>query len=154
MADELTPELIQEFRQAFSLFDRQNNGSIDTTELRDLLMLLGMGQSEQEILAVIQEADEDGSGSIDEGEFLDLMAKLMRDQETEEEVSEAFRPIDEGCDGRVSVTAMYEGLGLTDKEREKLPIELFRDHVRSVIRIEQDGKIEYASFIRKMLMRK
>ena len=154
MTDELTPKLIAEFRQAFSLFDKKGNGSINTDELRDLLMLLGMGQSEQEIEKLIKEADDDESGSIEEGEFLQLMARLMRDIETEEEIIEAFRPIDDGRNGRVTITAIYDGLGLSTDEQKQLTEAIFREHVRSVTKIAHDDTIEYAAFVRKMLMRK
>lgn len=154
MTDELTPKLIAEFRQAFSLFDKKGNGSINTDELRDLLMLLGMGQSEQEIEKLIKEADDDESGSIEEGEFLQLMARLMRDIETEEEIIEAFRPIDDARNGRVTITAIYDGLGLSVDEQKQLTEAIFREHVRSVTKIAHDDTIEYAAFVRKMLMRK
>ncbi len=154
MADELTPQLAAEFRQAFSLFDKNGTGSIVNNDLRMLLMLLGMGQTESEIERMILEADDDKSGTIDEDEFLELMAKLMRDTETEEEITEAFRPIDEHQDGRVTVKAIYEGLGLTLEEQRKLPEAAFREHVGSVTRVAADDTIEYKTFVRTMLMRK
>ena len=154
MSDELTPELLEEFRQAFALFDKKGVGSINTEELRDLLMLLGMGQSEHEIEKLIKEADDDESGTIDEDEFMALMARLMRDQETEEEITEAFRPIDGELDGRVSIDAMYEGLGFTKEQELNLPVEKFRDYVADVVRIGADDTIEYGAFVRKMLMKK
>uniref|UniRef100_A0A7S1Q629 EF-hand domain-containing protein n=1 Tax=Neobodo designis TaxID=312471 RepID=A0A7S1Q629_NEODS len=154
MAEELTPELVEEFRQAFALFDKKGVGSINTEELRDLLMLLGMGQSEQEIAKLIKEADDDESGTIDEDEFLALMARLMRDQETEEEIIEAFRPIDEQMDGKVRIETMYDGLGFTPEQKHEMPLEKFRQYIDSVVRVSSDDTIEYALFVRKMLMKK
>ena len=46
---------------------------------------------------MINEVDMDGSGSIDFPEFLTLMSRKMHDNETEEEIKEAFRVFDKVC---------------------------------------------------------
>ena len=50
MADELTEEEIEEFKEAFSLFDKDGDGSITTKELQTVMRSLGQNPTESELL--------------------------------------------------------------------------------------------------------
>ena len=75
MADQLTEEQIAEFREAFSLFDKDYDGAITKFELGNAMRALGQNPTEEEVKEMIDEVDADGSGSIDFPEFLSLMAR-------------------------------------------------------------------------------
>lgn len=49
---QLTPEEIDEFREAFMMFDKDGNGTISTKELGVAMRSLGQNPTEQEILEV------------------------------------------------------------------------------------------------------
>ncbi|XP_031646296.1 calmodulin-alpha-like [Oncorhynchus kisutch] len=72
MADQLTEEQIAEFKEAFSLFDKDGDGTITTKEL-------GQNPTEAELQDMINEVDADGNGTIDFPEFLTMMARKMKD---------------------------------------------------------------------------
>merc|ERR1712036_16531 len=91
MADQLTEEQIAEFKEAFSLFDKDGDGTITTKELGTVMRSLGQNPSEGELQDMINEVDNDGSGSIDFPEFFHLMSRKMHDTDTEDEIREAFR---------------------------------------------------------------
>merc|ERR1712224_1128057 len=86
MADSLTEEQVSEFKEAFSLFDKDGDGQITTKELGTVMRSLGQNPSESELQDMINEVDADGSGAIDFPEFLNLMAKKMKDTDSEEEI--------------------------------------------------------------------
>ena len=65
MADQLTEEQIAEFKEAFSLFDKDGDGTIATKELGTGMRFLGQNPTEAEIVGEINEVDADGNGSID-----------------------------------------------------------------------------------------
>merc|ERR1712118_654492 len=93
MGDEqLTEEQIAEFKEAFSLFDKDGDGTITTKELGTVMRSLGQNQTEAELQDMINEVD--GNGTIDFPEFLSLMARKMKDTDTEEELIEAFKVFD------------------------------------------------------------
>lgn len=48
-SEELTPEEIEEFRVAFSLFDKDGDGNITTKELATVMKSLGQNPSEVEL---------------------------------------------------------------------------------------------------------
>ena len=79
MADQLTEEQIAEFKEAFSLSDKNSNGTITTNELGTVMRLLGQNPTMAELQDMIKEADLDGNGTIDFPEFLAMMARKMED---------------------------------------------------------------------------
>ena len=58
-------EVEAELRQAFSVFDRDGSGAISSDELRHVMMSIGECLTDEEIDAMMREADLDGDGAID-----------------------------------------------------------------------------------------
>uniref|UniRef100_A0A669CRT6 EF-hand domain-containing protein n=1 Tax=Oreochromis niloticus TaxID=8128 RepID=A0A669CRT6_ORENI len=70
-ADQLTEEQIAEFKEAFSLFDKDGDGTITTKELGTVMRSLGQNPTEAELQDMINEVDEmireadiDGDGQL------------------------------------------------------------------------------------------
>eukprot|EP00918_Siedleckia_nematoides_P002297 GHVU01005220.1.p1 GENE.GHVU01005220.1~~GHVU01005220.1.p1 ORF type:complete len:129 (+),score=23.83 GHVU01005220.1:178-564(+) len=101
MAHGLNEEQIAEFKEAFSLFDKDSDGTITTKELGTVMRSLGQNPTEAELQDMINEVDVDGNGTIEFVEFLNLMAKKMKDNDTEEELIEAFKVFDRDGNGIV-----------------------------------------------------
>ncbi|XP_019407950.1 PREDICTED: calmodulin isoform X2 [Crocodylus porosus] len=114
MADQLTEEQIAEFKEAFSLFDKDGDGTITTKELGTVMRSLGQNPTEAELQDMINEVDADGNGTIDFPEFLTMMARKMKDTDSEEEIREAFRVFDKEwqynylCPGEVWIDCLEE----------------------------------------------
>ncbi|CAK0865392.1 unnamed protein product [Prorocentrum cordatum] len=106
MADQLTEEQIAEFKEAFSLFDKDGDGTITTKELGTVMRSLGQNPTEAELQDMINEVDADGNGTIDFPEFLSLMARKMKDTDTEEELIEAFKVFDRDGNGFISAAEL------------------------------------------------
>ena len=70
-------EQIAEFKEAFSLFDKDGDGTITTKELGTVMRSLGQNPTEAELQDMINEVDADGHGTIDFPEFLTLMARKV-----------------------------------------------------------------------------
>merc|ERR1719494_873087 len=91
----LTEEQIEEFRDAFSTFDRDQSGYITTKELAHILRSLGLNPTEKQLCQLINEVDFDGNGKIDFIEFVNMM--LMQGDDlawNENDLIEAFRTFD------------------------------------------------------------
>lgn len=56
----LSEEQIQEFKEAFSLFDRDGDGNITVTELGTVMKSLGQNPTENELRDMIGEVDSNG----------------------------------------------------------------------------------------------
>jgi centrin-3 len=61
---ELLDEQKQEIREAFSLFDMDNDGCLDYHELKVAFRALGFDLSKREVLDIIREYDDDNRNII------------------------------------------------------------------------------------------
>ncbi|CAE7835049.1 unnamed protein product [Symbiodinium sp. CCMP2592] len=118
-------EQIAEFKEAFSLFDKDGDGTITTKELGTVMRSLGQNPTEAELQDMINEVDADGNGTIDFPEFLSLMARKMKDTDTEEELIEAFKVFDRDGNGFISAAELRHvmtnlGEKLTDEEVDEM----------------------------------
>ena len=106
----LTAHQIDEFREAFNSFDADGGGSIDTSELKDVLTALGQSATEEELEKLIKIADTDGSGDIDFLEFVVLVAhKMKSDNDTQDRAKNiklAFQVFDSNNSGSIDAQEM------------------------------------------------
>ncbi|VDD95596.1 unnamed protein product [Enterobius vermicularis] len=151
-----------EFKEAFSLFDKDGDGTITTKELGTVMRSLGQNPTEAELQDMINEVDADGNGTIDFPEFLTMMARKMKDTDSEEEIREAFRNIlfctqiinspnlskvfDKDGNGFISAAELRHvmtnlGEKLTDEEVD----EMIRE-----ADIDGDGQVNYEEFVTMM----
>ena len=145
-AEQLTEDQISEFKEAFSLFDKEGDGTITTKELGTVMRSLGQNPTEAELQDMINEMDANDYGTIDFPEFLTMMARKMMDTDTEEEIREAFRVFDKDGNGFISAAELRHvmanlGEKLTDEEVD----EMIRE-----ADLDGDGSLNYEEFVAMM----
>jgi len=94
MSEQLTKEQIAEYREAFALFDKNDDGTIDTKELKTTMKALGINPTDKEIQDMIKEVDQDSTGYVTFPEFISLMVRRLSPSDNEEELMMAFRVFD------------------------------------------------------------
>lgn len=146
MAEQLTEEQIAEFKEAFSLFDKDGDGTITTKELGTVMRSLGQNPTEAELQDMINEVDADGNGTIDFPEFLTMMARKMKDTDSEEEIREAFRVFDKDGNGFISAAELRH---VMTNLGEKLSDEEVDEMIREAD-IDGDGQVNYEEFVTMM----
>lgn len=110
-----------EFKRAFNIFDKDQDGLISTKELKTIMFSLGYNPTNEEINELIRKYDKDESGSIDVDEFMDLMNNKLKEKEQQEQLIEDFQIFDRDCDGVLSIddlAFMYKSIGETLDESE------------------------------------
>nr|AHY86315.1 Y-GECO1f [synthetic construct] len=144
--DQLTEEQIAEFKEAFSLFDKDGDGTMTTEELGTVLRSLGQNPSEAELRDMINEVDADGDGTIGFPEFLTMMTRKMNDTDSEEEIREAFRVFDKDGNGYIGAAELRH---VMTNLGEKLTDEEFDEMIR-VADSDGDGQVNYEEFVQMM----
>ncbi len=71
LVEEDTEAMQEELREAFRMYDKEGNGYIPTSALREILRALDDKLTEDELDEMIAEIDTDGSGTVDfDGELV------------------------------------------------------------------------------------
>jgi len=113
MAAALTKEQIAEFREIFSFVDRDNSGHITADELCELMTILQIDTSSEEVSDMIAELDQDGNDAIDFQEFVSVMSRKVHASYTADQVKAAFEAFDlgdAGKKGHISVEKLLKAL--------------------------------------------
>ena len=148
MADQLTEEQIAKFKEAFSICDKDGDGTITTKELGTVMRSLGQNPTEAELQDEINKFDTDGNGTIDFPEFLTIYTRKMKGNDWEEEMREEFRLLDKDGNGFISTAELRHvmtNLVETDEEVDK--------QVRRICQeadINSDGQVNYEEFVTMM----
>lgn len=140
---ELLTEQKQEIREAFTLFDMNNDGFLDYHELKVALRALGFNMSKMEVLAVIEEFDVDKRRLISYDDFYRYVAAKVLERDPLEEIRRAFKLFDDDNTGKISLknlrrVAKELGESLTDDELNAMIDEFDLDN---------DGEINEAEFV-------
>ncbi|POW02513.1 hypothetical protein PSTT_11748 [Puccinia striiformis] len=162
---------ISEFKEAFSLFDKDGDGTITTKELGTVMRSLGQNPTEAELGDMINEVDADGNGTIDFPEFLTMMARKMfvilhvsqiktllalagciealplllnrKDTDSEEEIREAFKVFDKDGNGFISAAELRH---VMTNLGEKLSDQEVEEMIRELMSMEMGQSTTKSSF--------
>ncbi|XP_065921016.1 calmodulin-like [Dysidea avara] len=144
MTDQLTEEQISEFKEAFSLFDEDGDGTITTKELCTVMRSLGQNPTEAELQDMINEVDADRNGTIDFPEFLTMMVR--RTDSDLEEVREMFSIFDKDGNGFISAAELRHVL----KNHGEMVTDEEVDEMMREADVDGDGQVNYDEFVAMM----
>ena len=145
--DKLSDAQLEEFREAFNMFDKDGGGSIDAKELKDLMASVGQMPTDAELNDMISAADADGTGDIDFTEFAALMAHKMVDEKSEKAIKEAFKIFDTSGDGLISSAEMRKIMVNLGEKVHASDV----DTVLAGVDTDGDGYINYTEFTQVIL---
>merc|ERR1711863_151147 len=135
-ATNLANDEIKCLKVCFDLFDTKKQDFLSADDLGEIMRAMGFRPSEEELLTILHEVDEDGSGEIEFGEFCQLCATfLVEDPDLEtmkKELKDAFRIYDKEGQGFITNDTLRALIGellapLTDEELDGIIEELDED---------------------------
>lgn len=152
MAHEFNEEELKKFHEAFSIWDKDNDGTVSTEELELVLRSLGQNPTDAQLRDVINEMDTEGNGVIDFNGFLNMMAKKQKEDSisTAEKFRDAFKVFDKDGDGFISATELQHVM-------KSFGEDLTKDEAEEMVKqadIDGDGQIDYKEFYEMMVTEK
>uniref|UniRef100_A0A8B9YMZ7 Calmodulin-like protein 4 n=2 Tax=Bos mutus grunniens TaxID=30521 RepID=A0A8B9YMZ7_BOSMU len=146
MAKFLSQDQINEYKECFSLYDKQQRGKIKATDLLTVMRCLGASPTPGEVQRHLQTHRIDRNGELDFSTFLTIMHMQIKQEDPKKEILLAMLMADKEKKGYIMASElrsklMQLGEKLTHKEVE----DLFRE-----AGIEPNGKVKYDEFIQKL----
>lgn len=146
----LSQSQISEFKEAFTLIDRDGDGFIQKQDLEDILNSLGHSLSDEELEEMLGEAP----GNINFTMFLTMFGERMNDGESEESLVSAFQCLEQASEpffsasslvGKISLVALEEKL---TRVGEKLTLEEFVAFSRPFVDLQ--GNFDYKKYLNEI----
>ncbi|XP_027940850.1 probable calcium-binding protein CML23 [Vigna unguiculata] len=136
-----------EVRQIFNKFDKNGDGKISITELRDMLSTLGSKTTKEELKRMMEELDKNGDGFIDLKEFADFHCNDVGNDQSKE-LRDAFDLYDVDKNGLITAKELHDVLR---KLGEKCSLSDCRRMISNVD-ADGDGSVNFEEF-KKMMAR-
>ena len=139
----LTRAQVQEFKEAFDIFDVDGGGTITVEELEEVMKSLGQKPTKAQLEATVREIDADGDGAIDFAEFLTMMLRKMNEGDPEKELRDVFTVFDKEQSGTISAEELKSVMQVIG---EKLTEQEIEDAIK-MADTTGDGEVDYEEFI-------
>jgi len=153
LAAQLSPRTRAHVRSIFETHDADQQGSLDTTELRAAVEEMGHQPSDAQLQSLLTEFDFDGSGELDPLEFTALMARMLGYKELPSEQMDLLRKVFDyvDLDGNGAIS-QAELAVVVDKFGLKLSSEQLHEYLGE---FDTDGdgeisRVEFCSLMAKL----
>ena len=149
MSWKLTMEEINEYKAAFSIFDKLEDGMISIEDTKKLMRSLGQNLSEKELNHITSTAKLSNKSSVEFHEFLDIMANHRQTEEKTEDLLKAFKYFDRNDNGLINFKEFTHTLSTLNEK-------LNQDQIKELeyYCVVKDNHFEYADLLNLLLMRK
>jgi Ca2+-binding EF-hand superfamily protein len=141
----LNAEEIEACRDAFLQFDADHSGTIDVWELKEVLVAMGQNPTEDEIINMISEVDDNDSNSIDFSEFLQVIARQKlesADLSKERDIVDAWTAVGGGADGE----GIVNGTMLIKIIKNDFGLNIDIEKLLDEIDTSGDGEVDFEEF--------
>ncbi|XP_077602735.1 calmodulin-like protein 4 [Crocuta crocuta] len=146
MAKFLSQDQINEYKECFSLYDKQQRGKIKATDLMVVMRCLGASPTPGEVQRHLLTHGIDRNGELDFSTFLAVMHTQIKQEDPKKEILLAMLMTDKEKKGYIMAAELRSKLmTLGEKLTHKEVDDLFRE-----TNIEPDGKVKYDDFINKI----
>ena len=122
----LTDVMIAEIREIFSLFDKDADGFVETSQLGTIIRGLNMNPSETEVAEMCKDVDPEGRGTFNQNALCSLIARRPKSDDTLEDMVESLKILcsesidDKQLQLKIEVSQFRYAMTNQNKNRESL----------------------------------
>jgi len=143
-------EQLNEWKEAFSLFDKKGTQTVSSDNLGDLIRALGQNPTQAEVRDIVASlGSEKGEVDIDFGTFLTVLTRPngFKSAGTAQEFIQGFQVFDKEGNGFIPAGELrYVLTNLGEKLTNEEVEELLKD-----VEVNKDGQINYVDFVHTIL---
>ena len=118
-------DLMEELKEAFTLFDTNHSGNIDARELKAAMRALGHEVTKPMCREMFREVDKDPETALNFDDFCKIMAPRLKKADERDEVMKVFQLFDSDNQGFIRITELKKmaedvGESLSDQELQEM----------------------------------
>ena len=147
--EKLSDQLLADYKETFSMFDKDGDGTIDATELGTVMHSLGVNPTDSEIRDMVERVDLDKNGTIDFGEFCVLMQAKTEGMDVDQEIASVFRVFDNDGDGFIGLEDLSKVAKQVQWGVDRTPGN--EDLLAMISLFEERAAVDFAAF-RKIIL--
>ena len=140
----LTKEQLEEYKEAFDIFDKDGSGTITSDELRQVMTNLGKKCTVEDAKKMIADVDTNQNETVEFDEFIKMMQKSSIPKE--EELKRAFKVFDKDNDGKITHSELKQAM-------EEMGQEISDKEITEMIKaadLDNDEQINFEEFKKMM----
>ncbi len=148
MAWKLTLNEINEYKAAFTLFDKDSDGKISSQEMGLLMRSLGRNFSNKELNKITENIDK-VNGIVELHEFLNLMADNPNETKDQTELIKSFKYFDRDNSGTIDFDEFKHVLTTVSEKLSKEETEKLEE----LANLDSNGNLKYSDLIQLMIFK-
>jgi Ca2+-binding EF-hand superfamily protein len=143
----LSREQQKEFKEAFSLFEKED-GTITVKDLLVVIRSLGLNPFEEELMRELAIIDKDTAAyrSVEYNEFIKIITRRIRDNVNEDAIRETFNVFDKDGNGSISAEEFKRVLTTMGEKVDEIAV----DKLLEEVTVDEQGFISLDSVIKAM----
>lgn len=142
-AGQLSDSQLLEIDNAFSKFDRDRSGTIESKELKEVMRSCGLQPTNENVEELLRSVDTDNNGKIEYEEFMHIMAKRILETDGKAELEKAFELFDPDQKGYIDVEETTRLLTEVGKPFSDAELR----HFLGTAKADKDGRIDREAFL-------
>ena len=142
MTEGLSIESQNKLKSNFNQFDKDNDGLLYYSELKELMKITTSKLTEADLQDLLNDSDMNENGQINFKTYTELVKKITKKNETEEELFQTFKIFDTDNTDLISAKKIMDVFSkIDDKLKEEEVLQMIKE-----FDIDQDDYLNYEEF--------